>query len=259
MKKLILLYIYLFLFLAMVVEGQPPTPPCQDWTTNPPNPNCRNVGCDNPNAPWFSGSKTVKVPGWGDCEFTVYYCYRNCTINPPAVTVQLNIYYWEVSNSDPGCIAWYNWITSNPSNSNIFRVHLWEEVTLDLYEEVVAFLDSQNEIYKAYCPNNKTEYSAVNASCEAKCVRQFQQGGNITYEEHIIECARPSCCVFTRQYCVDPQTEEIVITGTDFLEELIGELGGECDPEMEPDYPAECFQGTNVFYYPCNQECADPE
>jgi len=259
MVKNTLIIITLLLSFGLDLIGQPPSPPpCVDWTVNPPSPNCRNVGCDNPSAPWINGSKTVKVPGWGDCEFTAYYCYRNCTVNPPAVTVQLNIYYWEVSNTDPGCLAWYNWITSSQSNSNIFRVNLWEEITLELYEEVVAYLDSQNELYKAYCPNNKTEYSAVNASCEAKCVRQFQQGNEITYEEHIIECSRPSCCVYKRQYCVDPQTEEIVISGTTFLEEVLSELG-QCDSQMEPNYPYECFQGTNVFFYPCNQECADPE
>jgi len=233
--------------------------PCNDWNTPIPNePNCKNIGCDNPQAQWQSGMRLVSVPQWPGCYFAVWYCYRVCNLNP--YIVQTSIYYWHRATSPcPDCNNYETWFATDPqTNVQIMGVRLWEAVTLDLYQEHVDYLDNQGKKHLLYCPNNKVEYTATKSACKSYCYYQVNNNGNPYGVTEVKECNQGSCCVYGRKYCIDPMTHEVVIEGTTFHEEILQEVGF-CDEQQQVQFSTECNNGFNRTIEPCNNNCIEPD
>lgn len=270
-KSISILFLIFSIFLISNIEtkGQPfivipPSYiPCNDWNVSDPTaPNCKNIGCDTPNAPWQEGFKIISLPEWPNCYFAIWFCYRVCQFGNNQATIQVQIFYWsQAVQPCVDCNNWSNWLFSDTeNNSQIFSLRLWEEITLNLYQEHTDYLDSINELNLAYCPNLKTEFTATKSACKSICFYQkFDTEHNVFVQvAEEVECNQGSCCVYSRKYCVDPITHDIVIEGTQFHEDILQEIGS-CDSSLQPTFSNDCYNSINHNIKPCFNKCAEPE
>lgn len=275
MKKIIPFLIFTFTLLIISnveSKGQPfisITPsyiPCNDMNIANQNPNqepnCDNIGCDNPNAMWQYETKFISLPEWPNCFFQVHYCKRVCNVPPNPQSVQVKVFF--VSQAVQPCVDCTNfnsWLMSDPlTNGQLWFLRSWEQVTLQLYQEFVDDLEDLNQIDLAYCPNLKSDYTATKSSCKSLCFYQHydqESQSHLTVLEEV-ECNQGSCCVYKRNYCVDPMTHEVVIEGTSFEEEILQEVGP-CDSQYQPQFSPECYNGFNMVIKPCHNKCVEPE
>lgn len=249
------LYILLIILNYSVIFSQTPSPCNPQIEEIIP---CPNIGCDNPYSQWLEGHSYIYLPDFPNCELFVKFCYRICNTNP--VTEQIFIY--EVTITYPGaacqpCCGALMSYYSTPLGMKKYFLKVWEELTRKRYEDF-----ANNTINKPnlYCPNNKVEYTATQGSCVAFCERQvdYYEGGIAKTKLVVsqIPCTEDGCCFYQREYCLDPNTEEIVIGPTTL--DTYGEITDCAGRQFPEAYPVECYQGTNTIFEECEEDCVDP-
>jgi len=264
-----IVFIILLLFSFYDVDSQilirwpPNNIPCDTWNNqiSSSEPNCRNIGCDDPNALWQVGNKIVEIPDWPGCHFDVWFCYRVCSQSNPR-TVQVSIFYWYRNPTPcPECQPYDIWMNSDRElNTQIMGIKLWEQITLELYQDHYQVMENNNALHTLYCPNNKTEYMSTKAACKAYCFYQkFNEDDGVFVDmTEVAECNQGSCCVYSRKYCVDQNTHEIIIEGTDLVEEIIDEVGY-CSDQIQVQFSTDCYNGFNQSIIECEYKCVEPE
>lgn len=252
-QKYLLLFVLVLLFYSS--DAQTPSPCNPQVQQMIP---CQGVGCDNPYSPWLEGFYFIALPDFPNCTLFVKFCYRICATNP--ITEQIFIYEASIqypwASCSPCCSALMNYY-STPLGKKKYFLKVWEEVTRARYEEF-----ANNTINKSnlHCPNNKVEYTATQGSCVAFCERQVDYYENGVPRTKLvisqIPCTENGCCFYKKEYCLDPITEEIVIGPTTL--DSYGEIA-DCQGRSEPPYwPAECYQGSNLNFTECEEDCVDP-
>jgi hypothetical protein len=224
-------------------------------------PACGNLGCDVPGA-WQHATESIEIPEYPGCVILVEYCWRTCSTNPQSVQVYVNYIqqaFWQICC--PQCADLADIISGNDGSENLKKLFLkiWEQVTLKLYEETVQYaIDNSIPLSSLYCPNNKVEYTTTEESCSAFCTTQIPDGPNLLYKTTKVTCAPNECCLYSRQYCIDPVTEEIVV-GPTYLTETGEDIHGvSCNSSIIPDWPPSCFEGTNSIFLDCEGGCVQP-
>lgn len=249
------LFILIFAYIISMSNILAQSPCNPDNVENFP---CPNVGCDNPGAPWFSGGYYVELPQFPNCSLRVDFCYRVCNTNPYTVQTQITAIHmlYPGAGCSPCCDALRSYY-QGPNGYKKYIILAWQEVTRKLYE---SFANSVSDKSTLYCPNNKVEYTSTIGGCVAACETQinyFEDGiWKTKVSVHNISCTDYGCCFYKREYCLDPNTEEIVIGPTTL--DTYGEITDCAGRQFPEAYPVECYQGTNTIFEECEEDCVDP-
>lgn len=222
------------------------------------NSNAQSAKCpaDDPTVfcgPTVTEKTLVTTPEFPDCQILVEYTYRYCNGNVQVIDNKFLDY------SDPDCEEWLNYIIglffNNPVKFDAYfrklNIAVADQCLSDIINGIYNDASDPSEYYCGQSGGTLVSADFYFGNCVTTCFGRKADGRGV-YKQ--IKCDGDICCSLSREYCLDPNTNQPILLSSVLQKE---KDGGTCGKPIIKNCP-EIEGVTWIGIKPCGALCAAP-